>query len=330
MDAGKRVRALVGRAVIAAGTLALAAPAGAQLRSFDLPAPPSTRAAAGRFTIRWEDRFGDLFPNCLYSITWYYASSPAGEDRKRIVTEFRDDFSGGLRVNWEPQGLFPFDWEVRQERGTGRRFLAAPRQGGPAVSRADFSRDVVLSVLMRPVGIAPEFSIGLRVQPNGRAYEVTTKEDVLRLTQAGRGILGGEARLRGRVSPLEWCWYEIGIQTRRNRDVEIRVRVFDARRERVLAGLETPLFDRPLGGLDGKGLISLTGPAHFAEVYVDPWSARWADDRRNFLVWNTEEVPDGDYYVVAEICDGKRPPVLVASKYQVQVRNRETAAGGNN
>jgi hypothetical protein len=73
--------------------------------------------------------------------------------------------------------------------------------------------------------------------------------------------------------------------------------------------------------------VYLTGPAHYAEVYVDPWEARWLDDRKNQFVWNTESVPDGDYYLIAELSDGRKAPERIVSDFQVQVRNRAQAAG---
>ena len=40
-----------------------------------------------------------------------------------------------------------------------------------------------------------------------------------------------------------------------------------------------------------------------AVLYVDPWEARWADDTHNEFRWDTSQVPDGDYYVLAELSD---------------------------
>lgn len=306
-----------------------AAPVRAQLSTFDFPAPASTRAVGGNYVVRWDDRFvGGLDPGCLYSITWYYATSKTGEDRKRITAEFRDDFTNGFRANWSPQGQFLFDWDVRQERGSDRRFLVAPKLAGPALSKDVFAPDIVLSVLARPMGINPEFGVALRVQPNGRAIEMINSGGFLRVMQSGKPFLRGQRTLN-QILPSNWYWFEIGVQNRaRGKDIEVRVRVYDEKRERVLAELG-PLVDRALPGLDKAGLIQLLGPAHFAEIYVDPWAARWADDSRNQFIWNTELVADGDYYLVAEVADAKNPPRLVVSDYQVQVRNANQAAAGN-
>ncbi|HEU4752462.1 MAG TPA: hypothetical protein VFU47_05080, partial [Armatimonadota bacterium] len=72
--------------------------------------------------------------------------------------------------------------------------------------------------------------------------------------------------------------------------------------------------------LQRRSSVSLTGPAEFAEIYMDPWSARWCDDSDNTVRWNTSVVPDGDYFLVAELSDGRTITTEV-SRYQVQVRN---------
>lgn len=324
-----RTRAFLLFAASAVGLILSASPARSQLGSFDFPAPPSTRAVGGSYLVRWEDRFvGGLDPGCLYSITWYYSTTRSAEDRKRMTAVFRDDFSSGFRANWSPQGQFIFDWDVQQERGTDRRYLVAPKLAGPALSKDGFHPNVVLSALVRPIGINPEFGMALRVQPNGRGVELQNAGGALRVSQSGKPFFKGQRPLT-KILPREWYWYEIGILNKgRSKDIEVRVRVLDERREKVLAELG-PLVDKPLPGLHRAGLIQLLGPAHFSEIYVDPWAARWVDDGDNQFLWNTELVPDGDYYLVAEVQDGKAPPRLFVSDYQVQVRNANQAAAGN-
>jgi hypothetical protein len=138
---------------------------------------------------------------------------------------------------------------------------------------------------------------------------------------------GAERRALG-LNPSRWYWYEIGVHKKpRLPLVEIRVRVYDDKREHVVVEFD-PLYCRIQPGGD-KGFLQLTGPAKFAEVYVDPWWSRWTDDRRNDVIWNTEVVPDGDYYLIAEVNDGKTVQ-FITSDYQVQVRNAAQAAAGNN
>lgn len=313
--------------VIAA--LMLAAPAHAQLSSFELPTPPSTRAVGGQYVIRWDTKEVSPLYSCLYSVTWYYSRDRTGQDRKRITTLFSDDFSNGLRGNWVPQGQFLFDWEVKQERGTNRRYLVAPKFGGPAISRDVVPIDSVVSALVQPLGIKSDFSIGLGIQPNGRGFELQNTGDVIRVVSGGRVVAGGERRALG-LNPSQWYWYEIGLHRkgRGGRTVEIRVRVFDEKREKVVLQFE-PIYERVPFPMESGGLLQLQGPAKFAAIHVDPWWARWADDRKNQLIWNTQLVPDGDYYLIAEVHDGRGAPQLVTSSYQVQVRNGSPAAAGN-
>src|SRR5688500_5816643 len=94
-----------------------ARPADAQLKKFEFVPPVETLARGGTDVVRWKHAFvGDLHPGCVSSITWYYSTSPSGQDAKRITTLFRDDFSGGFRGNWRPEGPFQFDWTVREDR----------------------------------------------------------------------------------------------------------------------------------------------------------------------------------------------------------------------
>jgi hypothetical protein len=66
----------------------------------------------------------------------------------------------------------------------------------------------------------------------------------------------------------------------------------------------------------------LSGTADFGEIYVDPWAARWTDDAKDEVKWNSVGVPDGDYYLIAELSDGRTPPRLEITSYQVQVRSQ--------
>ena len=206
---------------VAAGLALTSAPARSQLSAFEFPLPVSTRAVGGKYLVRWDDRFVSPLDTGLYSISWYYSATGRQEDRKRLITTFRDDFSNGFRANWTPQGQFIFDWDVRQERGGDRRFLVAPKLAGPALSKDGFPANMVVSVLVRPVGIKPEFSLAVNVQPNGRGYEVQNVGDTIRVMQNGRQLANGQQRLL-RVAPNDWYWYEIGILSKhRSKEVEI-------------------------------------------------------------------------------------------------------------
>jgi hypothetical protein len=328
MTQANGIRVLLLLAVTVVGLLLVPTPAHSQLAGFEFTPPATTRAVGGRYTVQWRDRVNE-FATEPPAITWYYSKNAAGEDRKRMRSVlFHDDFSGGFRANWNPQGQFFLDWEVRKDRDANRQYLVAPRFAGPAFSRDPFPRDVVFSALVRSPGIQPEFTLGLRAQANGKAYQVEHGQGVVRITQAGRPIPRAEHRLPA-MGLHEWYWYEVGLKTqRRSKDVVIRFRILDARRQKVLVAMD-PIRDRAFDKLQDGGTLMLMGPAHYAEIYVDPWSARWADDPENEFTWSTESVPDGDYFLVAEISDGKKPPRLEVSAFQVQVRNADPANAGN-
>ncbi len=70
-----------------------------------------------------------------------------------------------------------------------------------------------------------------------------------------------------------------------------------------------------------------TGPAgialhsgDFDDVYVDPISARFIRDKKNSLTWDTSNVPDGLYYIMAEIRENNKK-WTVTSKYPVKIQH---------
>src|SRR5262249_52838490 len=90
----------------AAGALwLLSVPAVAQFAEFRILPPTPPRGEAGPLPLRWADP--NPFQQDSTSITWYYSRTPDGQDRKRVVSSFRDDFSRkSFRQNWHPQGAF--------------------------------------------------------------------------------------------------------------------------------------------------------------------------------------------------------------------------------
>jgi len=305
------------------GLLAGAGAARAQGSGFEIRSASPPRVAPGApVQIRWTDQMADAVDEGLTSITWYYASRPDGHDRKRISTRFRDDFRQGYVANWRAEGRFIFDWIVREDRSRrpARLFLAGNRDAGRILSRAEPERDTVLSVLLRPRGgAAGEFGVGVRIQPGGRGYEARVSRGCLQLYEGGQKL---SECLSAEVLPRNWYWLEIGTRGRKG-DVELRLRVYDEKREMLLAGLthvERPSDRRLLR----PGLVGLWGSADFAEVYTDPWECRWTDDGRNELRWDTSDVPPGRYHVVAEVLDCRGKHRLVVSEFQVQVGGEES------
>lgn len=313
----KPVSVGVAAAVLAVGWFV--APARSQSGlPLQFPPPASLRASTGSYTIRWEDiPPGGIDPG-LYSLTWYYATGKDGSDRRRMGTAFHDDFSAGFRANWSPDGPFVFDWALRSDPGRpGRTYLTGPATGC-ADSQVAAPTDSVISVLARPDGIRGQVGIGVRKQARERCYTLVCTGDALKLMRGGEELQ--KQPIRPPLRLRDWYWFEIGMLNRKQKDVVIRIRVFDEKRERLIAAMDRD--DKcPDLSLFKKGLISLCGPAQFAEVYIDPWEARWADDETNEFKWNTADVKPGKYYLFAEVADSARRarPVLVCSPFQVQV-----------
>jgi hypothetical protein len=299
--------------------------ASAQAADLRIEQPANLRAIGGSYTIKWEDDDKTrLFAgNGLESITWYYSSQPNGADRVRMSSYFFEDFGGpALFARWAAQGGLNLDWLVKKDR---RRYLSGNRNAAPIALKQLIDRDVVVSVLVRPTGIQNQFGIGLRWQPNGKGYEIRNVNNSLEVGEAGLPPVIQERLLQ--VIPRNWYWYEIGMRTKGQpaRSVDVRVRVFDENRQKLL--LDTGFQDRPKDlSLLRPGVLALWGPADFAEIYVDPWNARWVDASQNEFRWDTSAVPDGDYFLVAEVQDGRNRPRVVASSFQVQVRNQAQAA----
>lgn len=297
--------------------------ASAQVGELRIPEPANVRAIGGSYTVTWEDDGKDkLFVgNGLESITWYYSSQPNGADRVRMASYFREDFSGpALFARWAAQGGLNLDWLVKKDR---RRYLSGNRAAAPIALKQLIDRDVVVSVLVRPTGIQNQFGIGLRWQPNGKGYEIRNVNNSLEVGEAGQAPVIQERLLQ--VIPRNWYWYEIGMRTKGGRGVDVRVRVFDENHQTLL--LDSECQDRPRDlSLLRPGVLALWGPADFAEIYVDPWESRWVDANKNDFRWDTTDVPDGDYFLVAEVQDGRNRQRVVVSSFQVQVRNEARAA----
>src|SRR5262245_3975892 len=89
---------------------------------FQFPPATNLRASGGGYQVRWEDVPPQALDLGVYSLTWYYGSRRDGADRVRLATIFRDDFNGGgFRANWQPQGQFVFDWDLKTETLKDRR-----------------------------------------------------------------------------------------------------------------------------------------------------------------------------------------------------------------
>lgn len=305
------------------GPIPAGAQSGAQPLRFATALP--SRASGSSYVVRWNDLTIDAIDQgCLSSITWYYGPRKELSECRRVTTQFHDDFRNGFRKFWRPVGPFGFAWTVRREGVDGRTFVAGPGGAGPLLSVAPAPRDAVLSVLVRPHPAADEFAVGMRLLPDEAAlaqgadppgYLVRVTRRAIQVRRSGQTILEQPAP---EWAPGSWYWLEIGIRNLR-RSVELRLRLMDETRRQLLASL--CLEDRPrMPALLFGGLIALGSGADYAEVYLDPWQARWIDDPRNEFVWDLSNVPDGEYYLVAEVIDEKNPVRHVFSDFRVQVR----------
>lgn len=316
----KKIGLWCGAAALAVGLASLPALAQRDGRPH-FPIPDNLEAPNGSYDLHWEDFPPGAVNPRLVSFTWFYAKAPAGAERKRITTGLKDDFRD-FRAKWQTPGPFGFDWVVKSRMN--RRFLHAPDQpqASSLVSNAPIPMDSVVGLLVRPRD-RPQWSIELRVQKPGVSLKFRHDGDKLTILESETEII--------RDIPIDlpggakWAWYEIGLQTRPGRDVEIRVRVFNEERTELLGQYrKTHRLENLL--LRREGGITLTGPADFAELYVDPWAARWAEDNSNTLRWNTSAVESGDYVLIAEVCDGSRVPRQIATDFRIGVRNRNREA----
>jgi hypothetical protein len=316
-------RAYLGIALSTLSLGLLALPARSQCNTFRFSPPASTTPQRGQYTVRWSDD-AEIYEG-LSSITWYYASRADLSDKRRMTIRYSDDFSRFRRF-WRCEGPSASLWKVRQDRYDRFQFLSGPKEAAPVISQMATDRDVVVSMLVRPQGTRNEFALGLRVQDDGQSYEIRNDEESIHVVRGGKPL---RTQRLNAVKPGNWYWYEVGVrslQTKagQTKAVEVRVRIFDETRRRLLVHLSTA--DRPdAEALLTTGRVALWGPADFAEVYVDPWAARWEDDSRNEFQWDTTGVQEGDYYLVAELADGKSEPRYVVSSFRVEVRGQQRA-----
>jgi hypothetical protein len=321
--------------------------AGAEPRSvLQLTTPTVLTASEGSFVVQWDDR--ESAPDsCLHEITWYYGPRADGKARSRMLFTLprdlkdalakgspeslprevkdsltrpfvHDAFTAGFARNWRAPGKFSYQWVVKEDPKDRRLYLAGPRNADPALSIDNPPQSCVVSVLMRPNGKGT-FGVGLRVQGESK-IELRNDGEKLKVQ-----LSGVKEPLIDEVLPnlasKSWYWHDFAVRNKRGGDIEIRVRVYDeARSKLLLSAIE--LYKPPKDSLLLRnGAISLFGPADFAEVFADPWSVRWTDHTGNILIWDTSQVPDGKYFLFAEAIDEAGRVSVTTSGYQVLVRN---------
>jgi hypothetical protein len=298
--------------------------------------PPEPVRGDGPILLRWRETRANELEDCPSAITWYYSPTADGTGKKRIPTRFWDNFSRGFRDNWRPEGQFIFNWIIDQDPVTKEFLLrCVDRPFRSALVLVEPVEEAsVVSIRVRPRGPRGQFRVYFRLQDQGPAnlnpvlpglaYAVRQSGSKVQLQVSDSKEALGDCDLQN-LPPDKWYWYEIGVRTKKKREVEFRVRVYDESHQTVIGSFDRT--DRPERvGLLRSGFLALQGNADFGEVYIDPWSTRWMGDRANVLQWNTAGVPAGKYYVIAEISDGKAPARQVVSDFQVEVSGTRQAA----
>jgi hypothetical protein len=254
------------------------------------------------------------------SITWYYTARPDGSDRQRLVTYFHDPLDGDFTDRWIPAGGARGDWSLLNEPGRGgRRFLRSQMEGSPLVSRDHWANAFVFSARLRPRPGAQHFGIGVRAnQDPGAFYALRgTAELVNPLDQAFSA-----QKVVQEVDAARWYWYELSVRNQK-KEVEVRARIWDENHERVLGTLALRDDSAQPASPTGQRVALLCG-ADYSEAYVDPWDARWAGPREGAFGWDTGNVPEGDYYLVAVVDGNPRicPQRLRVSDFKITVRHQ--------
>ena len=320
--------------------LALAVqPARAQNAPFRFT-PPQSYTAHGVYRIPWSG-LGPVAVDKGFttSVTWYYCKDSKFSDLHRLVTSggYHDDFRD-FRRNWDAIGDFAYDWRLHKEQG--RHYLSGSAHASPLLSVSEMhplsprdARDSVVSLLLRPTAKDGKNHFGIQLRSHeeggGPALELRQEGDNLCLYENDKPVTNQPVCCSVHLIPGQWYWLEVGLRTK-HFDIECRVQVFDEERHTRLA-MATGEFRPSIGRLCGPGSIGLFGSADFADLYVDPWKSRWDNDE-DAIHWDTSDVPDGDYYLVAEVVSdrqGDSKPRFVSSGYQVHVRNSSYQAASN-
>ena len=282
--------------------------------------PPDQPEAAGSVTVRWRDMYdrGDVIitgKQTPPSVTWYYSKSAQGTDRTRIRTLMADTFGQGM-LNWDPVGLVGNDWLVSRERSVN--FIRGQKRAVPLVLPREWKADLVITARVRARTPERDFGVGLRYQENHVSYVLRGTGELCKLPNS---VLKPCGDARKDLLPNQWYWYELAVRTVNKTEVDLRAQVLDDSRQKVLA--YHAWRERPSKDLLSGGVVAIFGAADFAEVYVDPWAARWLDDRANEFQWDTRDVPEGEYFILGEVVDADGKLSTAVSKFKVKVAQRD-------
>lgn len=283
--------------------------------------PVNNLAVAGSHRVAWESP-GIILDPGLTSLTWYYATQPDGQDRKRMVTGVKYDFKQGFRNQWQTNGGFAFDWKVEEDRDQKIWFLKTPRDGGEIIANDPVPANFVMSAMVRPAHLTAPFGMRFRGQPTGEYMELLFSPRDNQFQLSGKGLRPKVWRMP-LLRTRNWYWVEVGVRNL-TRETETRVRIYDEKRQNIV--FSDTYNGRPDPRLLRDGLISLLPYAEYGNIYLDRWETRWLDGSGKELRWDTSQVPNGKYYLIAEIHTGRGTPQMVTSDFQVEVRNPGQAA----
>lgn len=272
------------------------------------PAKPG-HTAEQQFTVTWTDSdSGDAI------IRWFYAEDVKGKNRQRMVTLFHDDFEDGATKRWQPR--VNSHWRIVGDLKNPKNLVVHCETSNEylGTTRRDFG-DVVVSARM----FGANGGIAVRYSPEGEPPSYRLRGN-LRLWKRP-----GNTGIATTNYPAEsdWRTYEVGARNLSDGSVSLDGWVFSAG-GKLLAratGIDSgqngePKNIKPAG-------IALHDD-YFDDVYVDPVSARFVKDKENRFAWNTSRVPDGQYYLLAEVWDGAKVTTAV-SRHPIQVNHATPA-----
>ena len=260
------------------------------------------------FVIKWSDNdSGDGI------ITWFYTEDAKGKNPKRITTLFHDDFENGATGNWEPRPNSR--WIIARDPDNPENLIVKCQTGNEYLGtvRKDFS-DVVVSARVW----TPESAIAVRYSPEGEtsSYRLRRMNQKLYIWKRP-GNMG--------ISELDypntekWVTYELAVHNLENGSIALEGWIISEKGELLMriTGVDEGQNQSPKNAKPA-GIALHSGD--FDDVYVDPISARFIRDKTNSLIWDTSNVPNGLYYIMAEIREGNKKWTVI-SKYPINIQH---------
>jgi hypothetical protein len=268
------------------------------------PAKPGL-TSDGQITVTWTDsNSGDAI------ITWYYAEDAKGKNRQRVVTLFHDDFEDGATDRWQPR--VNSRWRIVRDLKNPKNLVVHCETSNEylGTTRRDFG-DVVVSARI----FGSNGGMAVRYSPEGEPPSYRLRDNLRLWKRDGNtGISAGSYPAQS-----EWVTYEIAARNLPDGSVALEGWVVSANGELLarISGVDQGQNGRPKN-TEPAGIA--LHDSYFDDVYVDPITARFVQDSENRFVWDTSRVPNGRYYLIAELRDGKKTSTAV-STHPVEIRH---------